>query len=238
MVAVRAIVFDLFGTLVTYPPGAEHVRAMAAKIDIPFEDLHPLWRKLRPQRDAGQVDCVRALRICCDQLGVQRTDDQLESARMEVFEFFRGLLLPRDDALEALGALRERGCDLGLVSDANVEVAQVWPGSPLAPLFGAAVFSSEEHVRKPDPGLYRVVCERLGVVAADCLYVGNGDGNELAGAMTAGMRALLFAAPGEHPGREAAGWRGPRISDLRDVLTFAQGLGQDVDVNVERRPAG
>lgn len=215
---IKAVVFDLFGTLVTYPPGARHVRAMAEKLDIPFDALHPAWRRLRVQRDAGELDTLGALRVCCDELGIRRTDEQLEVACREVVEFLRGVLVPRDGALSALAALRARGLRIGLVSDANREVAKLWPTSLLAPLIGAAVFSSAEHVRKPDPALYRVVYERLAISAQECLYVGNGDGDELAGAIAAGMRAILFTAPGEHPGREAADWGGERISDLADVL--------------------
>jgi FMN phosphatase YigB (HAD superfamily) len=59
------------------------------------------------------------------------------------------------------------------------------------------------------------------VSPAECLYVGNGDGEELAGAAHEGMRAVLFTAPGEHPGQEAATWTGPRITELgaiRDLV--------------------
>lgn len=213
-----AVVFDLFGTLVTYPPGAPHVRAMADRLDIPFETLHREWRKLRHKRDAGELDACRALRICCDASAIERTDAELEAAAVEAILFLRGVLTPRDGALETLGTLRERGLKLGLISDANIEASIVWPETTMAPFFDTAVFSSVEHRRKPDPGLYRAVCERLGVAASDCLYVGNGDGDELGGALTAGMQAVLFTAPGEYPGREVASWTGKRISDLRALI--------------------
>lgn len=219
--ASRAVVFDLFGTLVTYPPGALHVRAMAERLGIPFETLHREWRKLRRQRDAGELDACRALRICCHVSAIERTDAELEAAAVEATLFLRGVLKPRDGALEALRALRERGHKIGLISDANIETSIVWPETTLAPFFDTAVFSSVEHRRKPDPGLYRAACERLGIVASDCLFVGNGDGDELAGAVQAGMRAVLFTAPGEYPGREAASWTGTRIADLRAVIVMA-----------------
>lgn len=219
--APRAVVFDLFGTLVTYPPGALHVRAMAERLGLPFETLHHEWRKLRAQRDAGELDACRAPRICCDSSAIERTDAELEAAAVEATLWLRGVLKPRDGALETLRALRERGQKIGLISDANIETSIVWPETTLAPFFDTAVFSSVEHRRKPDPALYRAVCERVGVAASECLYIGNGDGDELAGAIEAGMRAVLFTAPGESPGREAAPWTGARISDLRDVIGIA-----------------
>jgi hypothetical protein len=40
------------------------------------------------------------------------------------------------------------------------------------------------------------------------------------------MRAILFTAAGEEPGREAKTWTGPRITDLEEVLGYlADGTG-------------
>jgi putative hydrolase of the HAD superfamily len=217
---MKAVVFDLFGTLVTYPSGSPHVRAMAERLGVSFDLLRAAWRRLRAQRDAGELDTQAALRICCNELGIDRSDQDIEAACAEVVEFFRAVLSARDGAISTLTALRARHMRIGLVSDANLEVAKLWSSTTLAPLVDAAVFSCAEHVRKPDPALYRAVCERLGVAASDCLYVGNGDGQELAGALTAGMRAVLFTAPGEFAGREAADWTGDRISSLAQVLPF------------------
>ena len=217
---VRAVVFDLFGTLITYPPGARHVRAMAEKLGVAFEDLHPAYQQTRPRRDSGELDVSQALLVCCEDIGASPSEDQLAAACAELIEFLREILVPREGAIETLRALRDRGLRIGLVSDATIEVADLWPGTAFAPLVGAPVFSCEQRVRKPDPVLYRAVCDRLGVKASECLYVGNGDGDELAGAKAAGMRALLFTAPGEFPGREAAGWQGPRIAHLGEVLSY------------------
>lgn len=234
---VRAVVFDLFGTLISYPPGAPHVHAMADRLGVEFERLRPAWSKTRARRDAGELDARQALLASCEELGIRPSEDKLRAARAELIEFLRGILVPREGAIEALRTLRERGLKIGLVSDATVEVARLWASTAFAPFVDAPVFSCEQRVRKPDPALYLAVCERLAVRAGDSLYVGNGDGDELAGALTAGMRALLFTAPGEYPGRKAAGWKGPRISDLREVLTYAQRSPSRGVSELEGRPA-
>lgn len=229
----QAVVFDLFGTLVSYPPGARHVRAMAERLGIAFEVLHPLYRRTRPLRDAGELDVRGALWSCCEKIGVRPSDEQIEAACADLVAFFRDVLTPREDAVSMLQTLRERGLRLGVLSDANLEVASIWSTSTLAGRVDAAVFSSEERVLKPDPALYRAVCDRLGVVAGECLYVGNGDGDELAGALSAGMRAVLFTAPGEFPGREAADWRGRRISHLGEVIDLVGRPGRRAPDTVE-----
>jgi len=193
---------------------------MADKLGVAFEDLHPEWRKTRPRRDSGDLDVSQALRVCCKEIGASPSEDQLAAACAELIDFLRGILLPRKGAIETLRTLRDRGLRIGLVSDATIEVATLWPSTAFAPYVDAPVFSCELRVRKPDLALYLTVCDRLGVKSSECLYVGNGDSDELAGAGAAGMRALLFTAPGEFPGREAAGWQGPRIAHLGEVLSY------------------
>lgn len=53
------------------------------------------------------------------------------------------------------------------------------------------VDGSVEHVLKPDPRIYRLVTDRLGVSPEACLFVDDQPGN-VAGAVGVGMRALLF----------------------------------------------
>jgi putative hydrolase of the HAD superfamily len=67
-----------------------------------------------------------------------------------------------------------------------------WPESPLAPLFDTALFSCDVKLKKPDRRIYELCTQRLGVEPAQCLYVGNGGSDELAGARRAGMTPVLL----------------------------------------------
>ena len=80
------------------------------------------------------------------------------------------------------------------------------------------VFSAEERVAKPDPRIYEICCERLGIPADECLFVGDGANHELPGAERVGMTAVQLRAPGEEltePGKE---WRGRYVERLEEVL--------------------
>ena len=162
---------------------------------------------------------MASLREVCEHLAITVDDDRLLLAAKERALFLERTLAPRAGVLETLQSLRARGLRVGVLSDASSEVPLLWRATPMAPLVDAAVFSCTERTVKPDPRLYAAMSERLGVARGDCVYVGNGDGDELAGALAAGMRAILFTAPGEHPGREAARWTGPRVSDVDAVFT-------------------
>ncbi len=72
-----------------------------------------------------------------------------------------------------------------------------------------------------DPAIYLLACERLGVEPAECVFVGDGANDELAGAARVGMRAVCILPPGRSEALwpEARGWE-PTISSLPDVLSL------------------
>jgi putative hydrolase of the HAD superfamily len=66
--------------------------------------------------------------------------------------------------------LRRRGTRMALLSNSVGEPA-VYDRDLLAELFDAVVISSEVALRKPDSAIYELTAERIGLAAADCVYV-------------------------------------------------------------------
>ncbi|MBA3718518.1 MAG: HAD-IA family hydrolase, partial [Actinobacteria bacterium] len=120
----------------------------------------------------------------------------------------REALVPRPGAVEVLDELRRRGFKLGLISVCSEEVPQLWSGTELASRIDEPVFSCSVGVAKPDPRIYRIAADRLGVETDDCLFVDD-QPNFVEGALEAGMDAVLI---GDQP------WDGPRIERLEQVL--------------------
>jgi putative hydrolase of the HAD superfamily len=128
------------------------------------------------------------------------------------------VLVPRPDALPTLEELRRRGHLLGMISVCTEDVPQVWEETPLGREFDATVFSCDVGVSKPDPRIYAIACERLGVEPGECLFVGDGANDELPGAERAGMAALQLRAPGAQLTPDGDAWRGPSVEHLSEVL--------------------
>ena len=115
-----------------------------------------------------------------------------------------------------------RGQKLGLITVCSQEVADIWDETPFAGLFDATVFSSSVGLSKPDPRIYELACERLGVEPADCLFVGDGANDELPGAERAGMTALQLRAPGEALTPDGEAWQGASIEHLSEVVELTK----------------
>jgi HAD superfamily hydrolase (TIGR01549 family) len=93
---------------------------------------------------------------------------------------------PVEGATETVAALAARGLALAVVSNWDCAL----PGHLAAAGFGAipvVVTSAEAGAAKPDPRLFRLALDRLGVDPARALHVGDSDADRL-GAEAAGLR--------------------------------------------------
>ena len=134
-------------------------------------------------------------------------------------DFTRRALVPRDGAIETLDELRRRGFKRGLISVCSSDVEEAWAEIELAPHLDEVVLSCTVGLRKPDPAIYLLTCDRLGVEPAECLFVGDGANDELAGAERVGMTPVLIVPDGTEPRwREVREWQGLRVSSIPEVL--------------------
>jgi putative hydrolase of the HAD superfamily len=117
---------------------------------------------------------------------IRAADARLERIR-------RALCGVEEKKLALLKKLREAGIKLCLVSNADEMDKCHWQSSPLCACFDQAIFSCDVGILKPDPRIYRLALERLGLAGADsrCFYVGDGGHDALRGAKEAGLATAL-----------------------------------------------
>jgi putative hydrolase of the HAD superfamily len=155
---------------------------------------------------------------------LQPAAERIAQARTLRWEFTRRWLQPRSDAIETLSRLRQMGLKIGLISDCSSEVPGIWRETAFAPYFDVTIFSCTALMCKPDPRIYALACEQLGVEPTRCLYVGDGGSRELSGAQTAGMYPIMIRAYHEidadvyRAGAEE--WTGETIGTLGEVIDY------------------
>lgn len=130
-----------------------------------------------------------------------------------------GLALPF--AVEVLEELRGK-YKLGLVcntrSDMTVEgVRGILGEAGIPDVFDVVVVSGELGVSKPDPGIFGVALEGLGVEPGEAVMVGNMVSTDVFGGNRVGMRTVLFQ-PGEEYRRSE--WETPdhTVGSLKELL--------------------
>jgi putative hydrolase of the HAD superfamily len=214
---VRGIVFDLWQTLVPWPSaeGEALRRGWAGELGASLEELDSHWYggDAFHRRETGPLEAaVTALR---DALGADVPVGPLIDDRMAMT---RRALAAAPEVERTLRELRALGYPIGLVSNCTEDVALCWPESNLAPLVDHAVFSATAGCAKPEARIYRLVCDALGLDPSDCLFVGDGANDELAGAAAVGMTPVLLAENGVARWEGLRDWQGARIASIPEVL--------------------
>ncbi len=212
----RAIVFDLWDTLVAWPVAdADVLRRRTAELaGMNAEEFARRWRETYRLSQTGPLAAAY--------LALGLPDEHIEARVAEQHDFARRVLRPRPGAVAALGALRQRGVKLAVLSNCSEDVPAVWPASELAGLFDAETFSSACGVMKPDREIYVRTAAALGVEPAECYFVGDGANDELRGAERAGMTPVLFLTEGATAlWPEVQDWTGLRVSSIEEVLELS-----------------
>ena len=99
-----------------------------------------------------------------------------------------------DETLRVLEELKESGLKLGLISNVSLLpdlMRQDLRALGILQLLDAATFSSEAGTRKPDPRIFTRLLGELGVSPERAVFVGDRVGDDIGGAKSVGMRAVL-----------------------------------------------
>jgi putative hydrolase of the HAD superfamily len=228
---IRAVVFDLYGTLVYEFPRADWdawLDASAAIVEAEPEAFRAAWAATAIDRQTGRAGGIEEnVRTAAARAGAWPSESQVAEVLEARAEMYRKWFVPRPGAEEILRELRRRAVPTALVSMCTPDTPAMWRATPLAGLIDVEVFSSVVGMRKPDAEIYLAATAGLGVEPAACLYVGDGSYRELSGASAVGMYAVLIRDPDEGEGEmlrpDAEDWDGPAIADLREISALLPG---------------
>ncbi|MBI1797902.1 MAG: HAD family hydrolase [Candidatus Eisenbacteria bacterium] len=129
---------------------------------------------------------------------------------------------PMEGAREAIDALGAMGFRLAVVSNSDGRAERHLTHADMRRGVEFVVDSHVVGVEKPDPRIFAIALERLGVDPARALYVGDIRSVDETGALAAGMRFVLIDPLGDYAAPGA-----PRIDDMH-------ALAQWVDATFER----
>ena len=188
---VKAVIFDMFETLVTLFQGRTYFgEDIAADVGVDPKEFRKEWHSIEDDRSTGKYTIEEGLEIVLKRLGIY-TEEKVKLAAGKRLEALGDTFskIP-EDSLKLLQALKERGIKIGLITNTFSDERDMIKASPLFPFFDVALISYEQGVMKPDLSLYQKMTELLGVEASECIYVGDGGSKELYAAREAGMHPV------------------------------------------------
>ena len=186
---IRAVLFDLYETLVTLMNGPFSFGAqLAEEAGIPAAEFLGPWRVSDADRTCGRRTLEEVLTEILRAHGryspalLERLVARRRTSAEAAFDHLHPEVLPM------LAQLRARGLRTGMISNCYPEEAAALWQSGLPAYFDALLLSCEEGVSKPDPAIFLRCTRALGVVPEECLYVGDGGSQELEAAAALGMQ--------------------------------------------------
>ena len=188
---IRAVVFDMFETLVTLFEGRTYFGEDIAK-DLGADPaiFRKEWHSIEDERSVGKYSIEEGLELVLKRLGIY-SKEKVELAagkrRQALGDTFSAI---PQETFDMLDMLKERGIKIGLITNTFSDERDMIRESRLFPYFDVALISYEQGILKPDQKLYGLMTEKLGVKPDECLYVGDGGSRELYAAREAGMHPL------------------------------------------------
>ncbi len=214
MMPIKAVLFDLGGTLLHYDRPGVDFKALEG------QGLHRVYHLLRHdgqplpspdtfvqvmnthfQRIAGggtQGNTDDALRSGLATMGIQLDAATWQVCIAALYEPITEIVQPIAGVREVMSTLHQAGYRLGLVSNT------LWPAHlhdqhlrihGLIDFLPVRMYSWQTGWRKPDPAIFRYAAQKTGVVPDETVFVGDRLANDVAGAHAAGMRAILVEVP-------------------------------------------
>ncbi|MFI9458838.1 HAD family hydrolase [Acinetobacter sp. NPDC052428] len=125
-------------------------------------------------------------------------------------------------AEQVLTQLKDEGYQLAIVSNGGHDTRlNTIRGLGIETYFDEIISSGLVGFNKPQPEIFQITAERLGVQPAQCLYIGDHPINDVQGATEAGMHALWMQ--GFHPDAEHIQHK---IQQLPEIFAHLQLLNQ------------
>ena len=222
----KAVIFDLYGTLVSNRFGADNsLKEMAEVLSAPEQEFANIWNACVKKRWTGEYtsfqDCVEHV---CRVLKLPATKNQIGIAANIRFSFTRQeMLSPQTFAVETIFQLKTKEHKIGLLSNCSAETIIVWDETPFAGIFDITVFSCAVGLMKPDPRIFSLAAEKLQVKPNECLYIADGMDGELKTAAAVGMTPVRISFPHANKNDHyLEDWRGATITSLNEVLVLVE----------------
>jgi putative hydrolase of the HAD superfamily len=205
---IRAVFFDVGNTLLYPHPSvgevcrqilAEegHVHDLAAidalmpLVDEFYEDRYRSDDTFWTDEDETSQVWVGMYSLMCRRLGIE--DDSERIARRVYDEFGdAGRWRAYPDVAPAFRRLSARGLQIGIISNWDRRLNSLLQGVGLGEWLSTVVSSAEVGLHKPDPRVFELACERLGVEPCESVHVGDHHYADIVGATAVGMIPVLI----------------------------------------------
>jgi len=187
---IRAVILD-YDLVLCQPPRKEHIDRMATAFGV---DQHTFWRLYEQNRgplDKGELTPAAYWKSLARDAGSKVdvfTIERLQDLDIDMWDTLE------EPLLEWVQTLQANGYKTALLSNSHLRfVAHLRQNRPWLRLFDVCVFSSEVHLIKPDPAIFRYTLEKLGTDPSGALFIDDRFSN-VSVAQSLGIESIKFTS--------------------------------------------
>lgn len=189
MAAPRIVVFDIGNVLVDWNPRFLYRTIFADEAEMEWFLGHVCTPAWNIEQDRG--------RSFAEAVAILVAEHPRHEAAIRAFDerWTETISGPIAESVAILESLRRQGVpDYAITNFSHEKFAIAKERFPFLAQFKGTIVSGEEKLLKPDPAIYRLLLDRHGLDAADCVFIDDSAAN-VEGARSVGMHALHFTAP-------------------------------------------
>lgn len=193
---IKAVTFDVGGTLIEPWPSVGHVYAEVAARhglkEFSAEQLNTRFKTAWQTRRNFEHSRDEWSQLVYEVFGISQAEPFSDKFFSELYERFAG---PEawhlfEDVLPALTALSSRGIRLGIVSNWDERLRPLLRKLKLDGYFASVAVSREVGFPKPSRHIFQQAASGLGLLPGEILHIGDSLEMDVAGAKAAGFQAL------------------------------------------------
>ena len=185
---IRAVILG-FDLVLCQPPREEHIDRMATAFGVDRNTFWRLYEQNRAPLDKAEITSAAYWKSVARDAGKKVdafTIERLEDLDVDMWDTLE------EPLLEWVQTLHANGYKTALLSNSHLRfVAHLRQNGPWLRLFDVCVFSSEVHLIKPDPAIFRYTLEKLGMDASGVLFIDDRFSN-VSVARTLGIECIKF----------------------------------------------
>lgn len=136
--------------------------------------------------DRGSLTDEEAAELIC-----RRVPERLHDAVKKLVGMWDRPILPVEGIYELIEELKGMGYGMYLLSNASLRQHDYWPRVPASKFFDGTLISADVGLVKPQPEIYRLLCERFSLIPEECVFIDDSTPNA-EGAYFCGINALVF----------------------------------------------
>lgn len=183
---IKNIVFDMGMVLLRFEPALFIERVGAAEEDKALL-LREVYQSLEWARmDRGSMTESEAAESIC-----RRLPARLHETVHELVDRWDRPILPIEGMEQLIAELKDKGYGIYLLSNASRRQHEYWPRVPVSRCFDGTLISADVGLVKPQPEIYRLLCETFSLEADECVFVDDAIINAEA-AFLCGMHPIVF----------------------------------------------